>query len=74
MKTNELNRAEFIATLPPIMSAIKIYGDATGMRFQLEVPESEMVEAAKLLAMRGKVLKIVVEVEADKINYGGKLK
>lgn len=56
-----LTRASFLATFPPIQSAIKIYGDESGMRIQLEIPQSEMGEAVKMLAMTGKVLKVTVE-------------
>lgn len=55
-----LNKATFLATIPPIMSGIKAGGD--GMRVQFDIPESDMGEAAKLLAMRGKVLRVTVEV------------
>ena len=53
--------ATFRATFPPIQSAIKIYGDETGMRIQLEIPESDMAQAVKLLTMRGKVLLVTVK-------------
>ena len=52
--------AKFRASIPPIMSGIKTGGD--GMRVQFDIPESDMVEAVKLLAMRGKVLTLSVEV------------
>lgn len=55
-----LDKAEFNATIPPIMSGIKTGGD--GMRVQFDIPESDMGEAARLLAMRGKRLRVVVEV------------
>ena len=63
--------ATFRATFPPIQSAIKIYGDETGMRIQLEIPESDMAQAVKLLTMRGKVLQVTVTVENGKkqANY-----
>jgi hypothetical protein len=51
--------ATFRATIPPIMSGIKTGGD--GMRVQFDVPESDMGEAVKLLAMRGMVLRVTVE-------------
>lgn len=55
--------ARFRAAFPAIMTAIKICGDGTGMRIQLDVPESEMPEALKLLAWRERVL--VVEVRPE---------
>jgi len=45
------------------MSGIKTGGD--GMRVQFDIPESEMGEAAKLIAMRGKVLIVTVENWTD---------
>ena len=62
-----LPRASFLATIPPIMSGIKTGGD--GMRVQFDIPESEMGEGAKLLAMRGQVLKITVEVDKEANEY-----
>jgi len=56
-----MNKATFAATFPAIQSAIKIYGDEQGMRVQLEIPESEMAEACKMLAWRGVVLRVTVE-------------
>lgn len=40
------------------------------MRFQMDVPESDMGEAVKLLAMRGMVLRVVVTAEREGRNYG----
>ena len=51
--------ATFRASIPPIMSGIKTGGD--GMRVQFDIPESDMGEAVKLLAMRGAVLRVTVE-------------
>lgn len=60
----------FLASFPPIQSAIKVGSD--GMRIQLDIPETEVPNAIDLLAMRGKVLRVTVEVENE--QYGGKLK
>lgn len=57
--------ATFLASFPAIQSAIKVYGDLQGMRLQLDVPESEMGEALKLLMWRERVLRVTVEPEAD---------
>lgn len=68
------DKAVFRASIPPIMSGIKTGGD--GLRFQLDVPESDMAEAIKLLTMRGKVLLVTIEPvtyrndEAEKITTG----
>lgn len=55
-----LDKAQFTAAIPNIMSGIKTGSD--GMRFQMDVPETEMGEAIKLVNMRGKLLKVTVEV------------
>lgn len=51
----------FLASFPPIQSAIKVGSD--GMRIQFDIPESEVPNAVDLLAIRGKVLRVTVEVE-----------
>ena len=57
---SDLTVATFNASIPPIMSGIKTGGD--GMRVQFDIPETDMGEAVKLLAMRGKRLTVTVEV------------
>jgi hypothetical protein len=52
----------FLASFPPIQSAIKI-GD--GARIQFDVPETELAAVKRLLDMRGKVLVVTVEEEDD---------
>ena len=54
------DRATFLASFPCIQSAIKIDGGGNGMRIQLDVPESEMSEAVKLLMWREVVLRVTV--------------
>jgi hypothetical protein len=56
---------EFLASFPPIQSAIKRGQD--GMRIQLDIPESEMPNAVRLLALMSKRLRIRV-TEDDKPN------
>jgi hypothetical protein len=58
---DEREYAEFLASLPPIQSAIKVGLD--GMRIQLDIPETEMDEAIKLMAWRGMILRVRVEPE-----------
>jgi hypothetical protein len=66
--TDPLARASFLATIPPIMSGIKTGGD--GMRVQFDIPEKEIGEGAKLIAMRGQVLRVTVEVVDTHDTYG----
>lgn len=52
--------AIFLASFPAIQSAIKISGNGDGMRLQIDVPESEMAEAVKVLAWRECAIKITI--------------
>ena len=61
--SDDLDEAVFLFTFPPIQSAIKIHGEGEGMRVQLEIPESEMGQALKLLAWRGVVLEARIRPE-----------
>ena len=54
----------FLATIPPIQTAIKVAGDG-GARVQLDIPESELPAIARLLLARGKVLRVTVEAEQE---------
>lgn len=58
-------QASFLAAFPCIQSAIKVYGDKQGMRIQLDIPETEMGEALKLLMWREQVLRVEVRPEED---------
>jgi hypothetical protein len=61
---------QFRASFPTIQSAIKITGDGGGMRIQLDIPESEMAQAVKLLVLRQVVLRVTVEQDEPKENGG----
>jgi len=70
-----MDRAEFRAAFPAIQSAIKITGDGNGVRIQLDIPESEMAVAIKLLQWRQCVLVVTVEPEkSDGPGKSGKIK
>ena len=56
--------ATFRATLPPILSAIRMAGDG-GMRLMFDIDESGMPEALKLLMWKGRVLRVTVGPDAD---------
>lgn len=58
-----MDAATFLASFPSIQSAIKIHGNNDGMRIQLDIPESEMAEAVKMLGWREKVLRVSIEPE-----------
>ena len=57
------DKAVFRASLPMILSAIKVSGDG-GARIQFDVPDSDLAEALKLLLWRERVLIMTVEPES----------
>lgn len=62
-KTDKKNeQVIFLAAFPPIQTAIKVDGSG-GMRIQLDIPESEMAEAVKLMLYRQVVLKVTIEAQ-----------
>ena len=54
-------RIEFIASLPPIQSAINIDGQGDGARIKLDIPASEMNQVIELQKLTGKVFKVIIE-------------
>ena len=65
--------ATFRAAFPSIQTAIKVAGSGNGMRVQLDIPESEMSEAVKLLLWRQRVLVVTIapENESDEVSKRG---
>ena len=59
-----MSECSFIGTIAPLQTAITIASDG-GMRIKIDVPESEMGAALELLTMRGKTLRVTVEVAND---------
>jgi hypothetical protein len=58
-------QAIFLASFPNTQSAITFHG-AGGMRIQLDIPESEIGEAAQVLMWRERLLRVVIApVEKD---------
>lgn len=52
---------EFVASLPPIQSAMKVSGNRTGMRIQLDVAESEVPNAIRLMLLAEQSFKVKIE-------------
>jgi hypothetical protein len=50
----------FLASFPPIQSALKVNGIKEGMRIQLDIPESEMAQAVNLLRWREMPLEVTI--------------
>jgi len=55
-----MGNISFLASLPPIQSAIKLDGQG-GARIQLEVPEENIVEVMKLAMLKGIVFRVTVD-------------
>ncbi len=55
----------FIASIAPLQSAITIASDG-GARVKLDIPESEMGKIARVMGLRGKVLRVSVQVVKQK--------
>jgi len=53
-------KIEFIASLPDIMSAINISGEGA-IRLKLDIPESEIANAVKMVMMKGKAFKVIID-------------
>lgn len=58
----------FLASFPPIQSAIKITGNGDGMRIQLDIPETQMANAIELLALRGQIVNVIIEPLKEQDN------
>jgi len=55
----------FIASIPPIETAIKIHGDV-GARLILDIADQELHKFFPVTLLRGKILKVSIkELEAD---------
>ena len=52
--------AVFLASLPPIMTAIKVSGDG-GASIQLDVPDTHIADVLRLLLWRDTVLEVTVK-------------
>ena len=63
MSKQKIAPVSFLASIPDIKSAILVGSD--GLQLKLEVPESEMGNAVMLVGMRGKVLRVTIEVQED---------
>ena len=55
------NPITFRATFPAIQSAIVISGDGTGLRIKLDIPETDLLPALSMLAMRNTAFQITIE-------------
>lgn len=61
-------KIEFIASLPPIQSAISLDGMGDGGRVKLDVSRQYITELLGLQQMAGKPIKIIAEVDDGEIK------
>ena len=58
-----MEKIEFIASLPDILSAINIAGQDGNSRIKLDIPASEIEAILKLISMKGQAFKVTIEEE-----------
>ena len=52
---------KFKCTVSPLVSAIKVTGDGSGMRILFDIPETELANALGILTMRESVLEVTID-------------
>lgn len=62
------DKISFIASLPPIQSAIQLNG-LDGARIKLDVPENEMPEVMKLVLLKSKAFRVTITQEKEKSGF-----
>jgi hypothetical protein len=69
-KENKINKIEFIASLPPIMSAISIDGLGDGARIKLDISRKYLKEIIQLQLLAGQSFKVIIEpMKEDNYKY-----
>ena len=68
-KDNKINKIEFIASLPPIMSAISIDGLGDGARIKLDISRKYLKEIIQLQLLAGQSFKVMIE-PTNENHYG----
>ena len=67
-----MNKISFIATLPPIQSAMNVSGNGDGMRIKLDIPQSEIGNAIRLTLLQNTAFKVTIEeIEEEKPTKNG---
>jgi len=56
-----MEKIEFIASLPDILSAINIAGQDSNSRIKLDIPASEISSVIKLIELKGQSFKVSIE-------------
>jgi len=63
-----MEKIEFIASLPPIQSAIQLDGQGDGGRIKLDISRQDSEALLKLQKLAGKQLKVTIE-ENPKVSF-----
>lgn len=58
-----MDKFSFIASLPPIQSAINVSGQGDGARIKLDIPQSELPAVINLQLLAGQTFKVTIEPE-----------
>ncbi len=58
-----MNKFSFVASLPPIQSAISVSGQRDGARIKLDIPQSELAAIINLQLLSGKAFNVTIEPE-----------
>jgi hypothetical protein len=67
-------KISFMASFPPISSAMKIDGQGGGARIQIDIPGSELEAIIRLQALCGKTFTVTVEDNQDNNLKDNKVK
>jgi hypothetical protein len=60
-----MQKIEFMASLPDILSAINISGQGNGARIKLDIPASELLKVIELQGYIGTSFKVTIEEIAE---------
>jgi len=69
-KDNKINKIEFIASLPPIMSAINIDGLGDGARVKIDISRKYIEEVIKLQLLVGQSFKVIIKPIEKSDDHG----
>ena len=61
-----IEKIEFIASLPPITSAILVSGNNEGARIKFDIPASELYSIIQLQVLAGQSFKVTIEPTGEK--------
>lgn len=60
MSTTAGARVSFLASIPPLQSALTVAGDG-GCRLKLDADDSQLDSVLQLMAWRGELLRVTIE-------------